>query len=172
MQVQALTAAGAEKVFVDDGVSGSLQRRPQWDRSLKALENGDVLIVWRLDRAGRSLQHLITIVEDLRGRGVQFRSLHESLDTTSANGRLIFHIMAALAEFERDLIRERTVAGLKAARKRGVHLGRKFSLNQPQVAHVHQLVVEEGRPVIEAAKLMGVSYATIYRYLARTRAAR
>jgi DNA invertase Pin-like site-specific DNA recombinase len=153
-------------------VSGSLQRRPQWDRCLKALESGDVLIVWRLDRAGRSLQHLITVVEDLRGRGVQFRSLHESLDTTSANGRLIFHIMAALAEFERDLIRERTVAGLKAARKRGVHLGRKFLLNQPQVEHVRQLVVEEGRRVIEAAKLMGVSYATIYRYLARTRAAR
>ena len=114
LQIDALKAAGCQRVFTDKA-SGSLTSRPQLDRMLDHLREGDVVVVWRLDRLGRSLKNLIALVEDLADRGVGFRSLSESIDTTTANGKLFFSIMGALAEFERELIRERTMAGLEAA---------------------------------------------------------
>ena len=118
LQLDALKAAGCIKVFTDKA-SGSLDRRPQLDRLLDQLRPGDTVVVWRLDRLGRSLKHLIQLIEDLAEKSVGFRSLTEGMDTTTSGGKLVFSIFGALAEFERSLIRERTVAGLAAARARG-----------------------------------------------------
>ena len=118
LQLDALKAAGCVKTFTDK-TSGALDRRPQLDRMLDQLRPGDTVVVWRLDRLGRSLRHLISLSEDLHDRQVGLRSLQESLDTTTANGRLFFKIMGSLAEFERDLISERTKAGLAAGTREG-----------------------------------------------------
>jgi DNA invertase Pin-like site-specific DNA recombinase len=118
LQLDALQAAGCLKVFTDKA-SGSLDRRPQLDRLLDQLRPGDTIVVWRLDRLGRSLKHLIQLIEDLAEKEVGFRSLTEGMDTTTSGGKLVFQIFGALAEFERSLIRERTMAGLAAARSRG-----------------------------------------------------
>ena len=118
LQIDALTKAGCYRVFVGTGF-GSLQRRPELDKLLDQLRPGDTLVVWRLDRLGRSIRHLIDQLQVLADRGVGFRSLQETIDTTSPGGRLVFHVFAALAEFERDLIRERINAGLAAARAQG-----------------------------------------------------
>ena len=118
LQVDELTAAGCWRVWTDHA-SGALDRRPQLDAVLEQLRPGDTLVVWRLDRLGRSLRHLIEVVTGLDERGVGFRSLRESIDTTTAGGRLVFHLFGALAQFEREIIRDRTVAGLTAARARG-----------------------------------------------------
>ena len=119
LQLDALTSAGCERVF-SDTASGSLRERPQLARALEDLrDDEDVLVVWRLDRLGRSLRHLIELIGELEQRRVGFRSLTEGIDTTTASGRLVFHIFGAIAEFERQLIRERTQAGLQAARARG-----------------------------------------------------
>lgn len=124
LQLDALKRDGCERVFHDHGLSGAMVSRPALEAALKSLRFGDVLVVWKLDRLGRSLAHLISIIVSLEGRGVGFRSISEAIDTTSASGRLLFHIMGALAEFERTLISERTRAGMEAARARGVHVGR------------------------------------------------
>jgi len=118
LQRDALSAAGCERVFEDQGISGTTRVRLGLDSALTALASGDVLVVWKLDRLGRSLLHLIDTLAALGERGVGFRSLSEAIDTGSAGGRLVFHLMGALAEFERSLIVERTTAGLKAARER------------------------------------------------------
>ena len=118
LQVDELTAAGCWRVWTDRA-SGALDRRPQLDDVLVQLRPGDTLVVWRLDRLGRSLRHLIDVVTALEERGVGFRSLRENIDTTTAGGRLVFHLFGALAQFEREIIRDRTVAGLTAARARG-----------------------------------------------------
>jgi DNA invertase Pin-like site-specific DNA recombinase len=122
-QRDALAGAGCARVFVDTA-SGAIQTRPELERCLDHLRPGDTLVVWRLDRLGRSLRHLIDSIAALDQRGIGFRSLTENVDTTSPGGRLVFHLFGALAEFERDLIRERTQAGLAAARARGRHGGR------------------------------------------------
>lgn len=132
LQRNALCLAGCDRVFEDHGVSGSQQQRDGLSSMLKALRRGDVLIVWRLDRLGRSIVHLISLVETLKRRGIGFVSLTESIDTSSAGGQLIFHILAALAEFEKSLIRERTMAGLAAAKTRGKLPGRRPSLSRGQ----------------------------------------
>ena len=124
LQVNALREAGCDLVYVDEGVSGSAIQRPGLDRLLVELEDGDTLIVWELDRLGRSLQHLLTLVSGFRSRNIDFTSLTEQLDTSTPGGRVLFSIMGALSEFERDLIRDRTRAGLEAARRRGAVLGR------------------------------------------------
>jgi DNA invertase Pin-like site-specific DNA recombinase len=124
LQMNALDAAGCTRIFTDKGISGSKDERSGLTAARLALERGDTLVVWRLDRLGRSLNHLIKVIDELGKLGVQFQSLTENLDTTSAGGRLVFHIMAALAEFERALISERTKAGMQAAKARGVHVGR------------------------------------------------
>jgi len=118
LQTDELTSAGCYAVFVDQA-SGVLDRRPELDKVLERLRPGDTLVVWRLDRLGRSLRHLIDTVTALDKRGVGFRSLRESIDTTTAGGRLVFHLFGALAQFEREIIRDRTMAGLSAARARG-----------------------------------------------------
>ncbi len=165
LQEDALREAGCEKVFTDKA-SGAQADRPQLEAALRYLREGDVLVVWRLDRLGRSLKHLITVVSDMEDRGVGFRSLTESIDTTTSPGKLIFHVFAALAEFERDLIRERTKSGLEAARARGRKGGRKPSLT-PKKAQVARRMYSEGdSTVAEIAKVLGVSRATIYRHLA------
>jgi DNA invertase Pin-like site-specific DNA recombinase len=164
LQEKALEEAGCERIFRDRGVSGSQRTRPQLDKALKVLAQGDVLVVWKLDRLGRSLSHLIEIVGDLGDRKIGFTSISESIDTTSAGGRLIFHVMGALAEFERTLIVERTKAGMAAAKARGTHLGRKRKLSHDQLKHA-QALVSEGRSRAEVARLLNVNPSTLYRRL-------
>ncbi len=164
LQEDDLNAAGCERVFVDKA-SGALADRPQLVAALDYVRQGDVLVVWRLDRLGRSLKHLVQIVGDLEERGVGLRSLRESIDTTTPAGRLVFHVFASLAEFERDLIRERTAAGLAAARARGRKGGRKRSFTPAQMDVAHNLYEAKDLTVSEIAKTLGVSRATVYRYL-------
>lgn len=163
LQHDALRAAGCEQVF-EDKVSGSSAKRPGLDRALAKLGQGDELIVWRLDRLGRSLPHLIDVIAAIGEKGAGFKSLTESIDTGTAGGRLVFHMMGALAEFERSLIIERTKAGLTAARKRGVRVGRPASLTAAQVKHAKKLI-EAGEGPGAVARSLGVSRATLYRAL-------
>ncbi len=138
LQVDELTGAGCWKVWTDHA-SGALDRRPQLDAVLEQLRPGDTLVVWRLDRLGRSLRHLIEVVTGLDERGVGFRSLRENIDTTTAGGRLVFHLFGALAQFEREIIRDRTVAGLTAARARGRVGGRPSKLTAEQVQQARRM---------------------------------
>jgi DNA invertase Pin-like site-specific DNA recombinase len=163
LQLRALKVAGCAQIF-EDQVSGAAARRPGLDRALAMLGEGDALFVWRLDRLGRSLPHLIEVIRDIGDRGAGFRSLSESIDTTTAGGRLVFHMMGALAEFERALIVERTRAGLDAARARGQRLGRRKVLTSAQIAHARTLIVEGESPTAVARSLK-VGRATLYRAL-------
>lgn len=165
LQIDALNALGVVKVFTEKA-SGAKSDRPQLAAALEYMREGDVLVVYRLDRLGRSLADLVRIVGELEARGAGFRSIHESIDTTSSTGRLIFHIFASLAEFERDLIIDRTRDGLAAARERGSKPGRKPSLSAAQV-EVARRLCSEGKSVKEVAELFGVSRPTIYRALER-----
>jgi DNA invertase Pin-like site-specific DNA recombinase len=164
LQLDALKDAGCERVFTDEGISGGTIKRPALDKVLAALKPGDVLIVWKLDRLGRSLSHLIQITKQLGDRNIGFRSLSEAIDTTTASGRLLFHIVGALAEFERALIAERTRAGLASARQRGTPLGRKPKLTPDQIQHARKLI-DTGESPRHVAKTMGVSTATLYRFI-------
>jgi len=164
LQHDALVGAGCQRVFVDK-VSGKLEHRPALDAMLEQLRPGDVVTVWRLDRLGRSLRHLIDVVADLEARGVAFRSLTEAIDTTTPGGKLTFHLFGALAEFERDLIRERTMAGLAAARARGRNGGRP-TVWTPDKARVALQMYDRGdNDVTTMARVLGVSRASIYRLL-------
>ncbi len=162
LQLDALKAAGCGRVFTDEGVSGSAKKRPALDKALAALKPGDVLTVWKLDRLGRSLSHLIHLTNDLAARGIGFRSLSEAIDTTSAQGKLLLHVLGALAEFERSLITERTRAGLVAARQRGTKVGRKPKLSAEQIEHARKLI-DTGESPSRVARSIGVSPATLYR---------
>ena len=167
LQLDALKAAGCDQLFTDR-VSGAKADRPGLANTLGHLRDGDTLVVWRLDRLGRSLPHLIATVTALADRGVSFKSLTESIDTTNTGGRLIFHIFGALAEFERDLIRERTQAGLRAARARGRKGGhpRVKSLADPkQLALAQRLYAAKDTTVDELCRMFKVSRATFYRYI-------
>jgi DNA invertase Pin-like site-specific DNA recombinase len=166
LQLDALRAAGCERVERDHGVPGSATSRPGLEAALAALKPGDTLMVWRIDRLGRSLAHLVSTVADLGARGIGFRSLSDPIDTTSASGKLVLHIMCAMAEFERELIRERTTAGLAAAKRRGQRLGRRASLTPAQAAHARELI-EAGKSRREVGKLLGVSHTSVQRALAR-----
>jgi DNA invertase Pin-like site-specific DNA recombinase len=163
-QTTALEGAGVERVFTHHGVSGAKASRPQLAACLDYARRGDTLVVWRLDRLGRSVSHLVAAMADLRRRGVEFRSLTESIDTTTAAGKLVFHVFAALAEFERDLIRERTLAGLPAARASGKQLGRRPAMS-PERTRVAARLLAEGQPVAQIARTLGVGRATLYRTL-------
>lgn len=165
LQRQALEAAGCEKIFEDHGVSGAATERPGLASALAATGNGDVLVVWKLDRLGRSLPHLINVITGLRDAGIGFRSLQEQIDTTSAGGRFYFHMLAALAEFERELIAERTKAGMASARRRGVHIGRPRKLTAQQLAHARELIESGEETQAGAAALFGVNVATLRRAL-------
>jgi DNA invertase Pin-like site-specific DNA recombinase len=164
LQHDALKAADCIKVFTDKA-SGSLDRRPQLDRLLDQLRSGDTVVVWRLDRLGRSLKHLIQIVEDLSAMGVGFKSLTEGMDTTTSGGKLVFSIFGALAEFERSLIRERTMAGLASARSRGRVGGRPPVMTPDKIKVARQLYRAKELTVEEIAKTIGVSRKTVYRHL-------
>ncbi len=162
-QRDALKAAGCDRIVADQ-VSGASAKRPKLDKLLASIAAGDVLVVHRLDRLGRSLPHLIEVVGDLEAKGAGFQSLSENIDTTTAGGRLVFHLMGALAEFERSLIVERTKAGLQAARKRGARIGRPPALTSAQVKHAQKLI-DGGEAPAAVARSLGVSRATLYRYL-------
>jgi DNA invertase Pin-like site-specific DNA recombinase len=162
LQRDALEAAGCEVVYQDEGVSGITIARDGLAQTLGALAAGDVLVVWKLDRLGRSLGFLCELVERLGKQGAGFQSLTDGIDITTNSGKLVFHIMGALAEFERDLIRERTRAGMKAAKRRGKHVGRPRALSPAQVQHMHELLAA-GKTQREVAELLGVSVNTVGR---------
>jgi DNA invertase Pin-like site-specific DNA recombinase len=167
LQHDALTAAGCKDVFRDT-MSGTKDRRPGLEQALSHLRVGDTLVVWRLDRLGRSLKHLIETVQNLERRGVGFRSLTEQIDTTTPGGTLIFHVFGALAEFERALIVERTQAGLAAARARGRTGGRPRGTTRQdskKLALAQQLANEGKRSVTEICQTLGIARTTFYRYL-------
>ncbi len=170
LQLDALRAAGCYRLFVDTA-SGALDDRPELATILDQLRPSDTLVVWKLDRLGRSLRHLIDTVAALQRRDVGFRSLHENIDTTTPGGKLVFHLFGALAEFERDLIRQRTLAGLAAARARGRAGGRPPSMTPTKIALARQLYAGQQHSLAEIARTLGVSRASIYRHLARTAAA-
>jgi DNA invertase Pin-like site-specific DNA recombinase len=162
LQDDALTAAGCDRIFTDTA-SGSRTDRPGLTEALSHARSGDTLVVWRLDRLGRSLAHLIETVMQLQDRGVHFRSLQEQLDTSTSGGKLVFHFFAALAEFERDLLRERTMAGLAAARARGRRGGRR-GLSAEKVRQLRTLAADRGTSVQAICSTLGISRATFYRY--------
>jgi DNA invertase Pin-like site-specific DNA recombinase len=164
LQQDALTQAGCSDIYTDT-VSGSVTDRPGLTQALSHLRSGGTLVVWRLDRLGRSLPHLIETIRQLAVRGIGFRSLQEQLDTTTSGGKLVFHVFGVLAEFERDLIRERTHAGLAAARARGRLFGRPKALSPGKVEQLRTLAKNDHMTVAEICKTLGVSRATYYRYL-------
>ena len=157
----ALTRAAVEIVFEEEA-SGANIARPILARTLAALQSGDTLVVWRLDRLGRSLSHLIEIATMLRERRIFLRSLTEGFDTSTASGRLLYHVLGAVAEFEREVIKERTVAGMKAAKKRGTHVGRPKALAGSRLAEAGRMLAA-GKSQIETARILRVSRATIQR---------
>jgi len=160
-----LKKAGCKILFKDEGLSGPTTKRPALLRCLKKLEHGDTLIVWKLDRLGRSLRDLITMLDDLRARGVKFHSLTEAIDTATPTGRAMWQMIGVLAELERSLISERTRAGVKAAQRRGVKFGRKVKLTPEQIEHARKLIDKgEGRQYV--ADLLNVGRSTLYRALA------
>src|SRR6266436_7384420 len=170
LQLDALTTAGCTQIFHDEGISGAQVQRPGLDAALAALSPGDVLVVWRLDRLGRSMPHLVSLVHTLGLQGVGFQSLMETINTTTAGGKLVFHIMGALAEFERALIAERSQAGMQAAKRRGKHLGRPHKLTREQVAHAAHMVRDGTETVSGMAALYGVDRVTLHRALKRAAA--
>ncbi|MFB9952429.1 recombinase family protein [Rhizobium puerariae] len=165
LQMQALHHSGCARIFEDHGVSGKSFERQGLDAALAALKPGDTLVVWRLDRLGRSLSRLVQLMEQLGKKDVAFRSLSEHIDTSSSGGRLVFHMMAALAEFERSLISERTRAGMQAAKMKGKHLGRKPSLSINQVDEAIAAIELEGEKLTDVADRFDVSRRSLRRLM-------
>lgn len=164
MQREALTKAGCERIF-EETASGAKADRPQLKAALDYLRTGDTLVVWRFDRLARSLRQLVETVEDLEHRGIRFRSLKEEIDTSTPNGKLIFHIFASLAEFERGLIRERVLAGLEIARSKGKHMGRPAKLTDTDIRAAKAMLADPELSAKEVAERLGVSLATLYRHI-------
>ncbi|MGI3199791.1 recombinase family protein [Streptomyces sp. GLT-R25] len=170
-QIAALTAANCTRVFADKK-SGKNAEREELRKCLDYLRPGDTLVVPSLDRLGRSIQDLITIVSGLRKRGIGFQSLHEALDTTTPGGRLVFHVFAALAEFIRELIVQGTHEGLAAARARGERIGRPPAMTEEQIRHARALLAQPDNTITSIAKLLGVSRTTLYKYVPELAAGR
>ncbi len=166
LQTDALKQAGCEKIFSDRGVSGAKADRPGLDKALEHVRKKDTLVIWKLDRLGRPLSHLLSIVEDLRERGVNFASVQDGFDTSTASGKMVFSVIGAMAEYERNLIRERTMAGLAAARARGRMGGRPKSLGESQVKVAIALAKEGNLTIQEICKQVGCSRSTYYRQVA------
>jgi len=164
MQEDALKSAGCEEIFTDV-ISGAKSHRPGLDKALEYVREGDTLVVWKLDRLGRSIQHLIQLMTSLSERKIAFKSLQESIDTSTSGGKLIFHMFSALAEFERDLIQERTQAGLKAARARGKMGGRPPLLDNRQITRMVEMYDEQKNTVAEICKIYDISRPSFYNYL-------
>jgi DNA invertase Pin-like site-specific DNA recombinase len=168
LQTDALTIAGCSKLFVETA-SGSLAERPQLNALLDYMRPGDTLVVWKLDRLARSINQLIATIEKLNQIGCGFQSLTESIDTTTPTGKLIFHIFGALTEFERSIIRERTIAGLASAKARGRVGGRPRSLSQQNLTAAKALIKDGALTIAEVARQIGVSDATLYKYIPHPR---
>jgi DNA invertase Pin-like site-specific DNA recombinase len=166
LQLDALKKAGCIKIFTDTA-SGAKAERKGLHEALNYVRENDILVVWRLDRLGRSLRDLIDIISQLDKRHIGFKSLTENIDTITSGGKLIFHIFGALAEFERNLIRERTNAGLEAARTRGMKGGRPKSLTDKKVDMARKLYADKTNPIEEICKTLGISRMTLWRYVRR-----
>ena len=164
LQRDALKIAGCEKIFTDR-VSGTKAERKGLTEALSHLREGDTLVVWRLDRLGRSLRHLIDTVTELHEQGIGFKSLQENIDTTTSGGKLVFHIFGALAEFEREIIRERTQAGLQSARSRGKVGGRPKALTAKEVQMLRNMAADKSLAVSDICKTLGIGRTTFYRYV-------
>ena len=163
MQVTALEEAGCERIFEDRGISGGAVVKPEYEKALSIARAGDELVVWKLDRLARKVTFLIEEVARIEEAGLSFRSLTENIETRSVGGRLFFHVMAALAEFERDTIRERTKVGVAAARAAGKRIGRKPSISADQWKTARKLLMTEPpTPVTRVAEMLGVTRVTIY----------
>ncbi|MGD1950750.1 MAG: recombinase family protein [Leptolyngbyaceae cyanobacterium] len=163
LQLDALKADGCDRIFTDEGVSGAKSSRPEWDKCLDQLRKGDVLVIWKLDRAGRSTKHLIEVSEFLEFKGVELRSIQDQIDTSTAMGKFFFRTMASIAELERDIIKERTEAGLKAARARGRKGGRKPSITKGQILEAKRLANAGEMTISDICKEVGISRASYYR---------
>lgn len=168
LQIDALERAGCEKIFTDTA-SGSIDTRKGLSDALEFSRKGDLLMVWKLDRLGRSLKHLMETITFLQIKGVGFVSLQESIDTTTPGGKLIFHVFGALAEFERELIRQRTVAGLLAAKARGRLSGRPIKLPPKQIEIARKLLEDSSNTTKDICTTLKISRSTLYRYCSRTR---
>ena len=166
LQMDALEKEGCDRIFCDQGESGAKAHRPEWDNCLDHLRKGDVLVIWKLDRASRSTKHLIELAEDLEKREVELKSLKEQIDTASAMGKFFFRMTASIAELERDIIRERTLAGLEAARARGRKGGRKKSLTEGQMLEAKRLADEGEMSITAVCEQVGISRASYYRLVA------
>jgi DNA invertase Pin-like site-specific DNA recombinase len=164
LQQDALTKAGCERIFTDTA-SGAIAERKGLEEALSHLRTGDTLVVWKLDRLGRSLKDLIARITELQNRDIGFKSLTEQIDTTTSGGKLIFHIFGALAEFERDIIKERTKAGLSAARARGKKGGRRPNLTPKDIALVRKLYEDKQTPVEDLCRMFKISRMTLWRYV-------
>ena len=168
LQIDALLNYGCHegKIFTDH-ISGAKAERPGLEKCIQELQKGDTLVVWRLDRLGRSMPHLVSTVEDLKNRGISFKSLCDgAIDTTTASGELVFNIFSSLAQFERKLIQERTKAGLNAARARGKNGGRKRTLStDPKVLTARKMHKDHNMDIDNICKILKISRATFYRYL-------
>lgn len=164
LQLDALKEAGCERMFIEKA-SGAQRDRPELKAAIEYMRSGDTLVVWKLDRLARSLKQLIETVEALEQQGIGFRSLTEAIDTTTSGGRLVFHIFGALAEFERSIIRERTLAGLASARARGRLGGRPRGLSNEDIAAAKALLSDPTITVEEVARRLGVATSTLYRYM-------
>jgi DNA invertase Pin-like site-specific DNA recombinase len=166
LQIDALNAAGCEKIFTDSAVSGTTVDRDGLNQMLSSFGEGDTIIVWKLDRLGRSLGFLCAFIEKLGEQKVNFKSLTDSIDTSTSSGKMTFHVMGAMAQFERDLISERTVAGMAAAKKRGKHVGRPKALSDLQIDHSVDLL-SGGTGYAEISEILKVSTNTIRRAVAK-----
>lgn len=164
MQEDALKSAGCEEIY-SDVISGVKSQRPGLDKALNYAREGDTIVVWKLDRLGRSIQNLIQTITLLMDRKIGFKSLQENIDTSTSSGKLIFHIFSALAEFERDVIQERTQAGLKAARARGKIGGRPPLLDTRQINRMIEMYDEQKNTVAEICKIYNISRPSFYNYL-------
>jgi DNA invertase Pin-like site-specific DNA recombinase len=167
LQLDALKAAGVERIFTDTA-SGARADRPGLAKAVAALQPGDTLVVWRLDRAGRSLSHLLALIGGIESRGAHFRSLNDHIDTSSATGRLVFNVLGSLAQFERELTIERVNAGLAAAKARGQRMGRRPKLAGRQRSEALRRVAA-GEEIRDVAALCGVSYHTLWRAVRASR---
>ncbi|AEI93088.1 recombinase family protein [Roseobacter litoralis] len=167
MQLDALQRAGCARIYYDHGVSGAKADRPGLDEALNTLGEGDTLVVYKLDRLGRSVLHLTDLISRLDNEGIQFCSLTEGIDTTTLGGKLVYHVFAAVSEFSRNLIRENTMAGLKAARERGSKIGRPHLLSDDDVIEAHRCVHQDGKSIREIAARFDVSESTIQRGIRR-----
>lgn len=170
LQCEALIQAGCQQIF-EDKVSGTRANSPDLVKALEMLREGDTLVVWKLDRLGHSVKQLVDLVNELRTQGIQFRSLTDSIDTSTPSGRSFFHVMASLAEMERDLIVERTRAGLEVARQLGRKGGRKPKMTDSKIASARKLL-DSGMPPRDVAQNLGVSVPTLYRWLPASASAR